>query len=150
MQHLFFIFSTVYILAPPPIPPIPPTRFGEGDNSGWKFSLLDMYEGSKYLRDFAQSYDQFGEDCDFSCNPYIETSTAQGLVGFFKYDKIRAVLHVLDYGDTLRITSIATEARDFEVPEKLLEVIEDTENIEIDKVAIRNQLRWSLILDYYK
>lgn len=145
MHYLLTIFSSLYVIAPPPTR----TTFG-GDKNEWKFALLDMYEGSQFLRTFAQSYDEFGENCDFSCNPYLETSIAQGLVGLFQYDKIRAVLHVLDYGDTLRITSIATEARDFEVAEKLLEKIEFTENIEIDNVAIKNQPRWSLILDYYK
>jgi len=147
MQFLCIIFSTVYILAPPPVR----TTFGGGDDDEWSFSLLDMYEGSRILRDFSMSYDEYNEQCDFSCNPYLKTPTPQGLVGFYKYDEVKAVLHVLDYGQHLKVTSIATPARDFEVAENLLEQINNVENLEIDNVALRNnQPRWGLILSYYE
>ncbi len=140
------IFALSLIVVPPP-PKV--TKLYDGGGNGWTFRNIDLQLASDTLSMFHKSYTDIENPADFSCNPILSTPVPQALLGFYKFEELRAVIHLLDYKQVCKVTSIAIACGDYEVANCLFNKIKETDNIEIDTIALKRQPRWLLTFHYY-
>ena len=128
---------------PPRLPPPGPTiRKSYGGGDGWSMANIDLQTASELLTNFSRSHESHDRTPDFSCNPICRTSLPQGLLGIKKHDDIKLVCHVIErQPGKFCVTNIATPAGEGEAGAKLMDVIRETDELQLDDSA---QLRWKL------
>ena len=130
-------------------PPRVKTCFGgSGD---WEMHAIDDREGLEVVNAFYKSYEEVGNVPDFTRDMRIATGVPQLFLALSKYENIKAVLNVHNYGTRLQVTSIATPAEEYEVAKVLFDIVNKIDMLDIDVIELqRRQPRWLLTYHYYK
>ena len=129
------IFS--FTCAPPLVPPsITKTTYDENDD--WSLEQIDLQTASEKLLEFSKTH----LTPDFSCSPLQNTMIPQGVLGMKKDHCIKLVCHFLERKpETFSITSIAVPRNEIEAGGKLLDYIDNCDDLVLDELI---QERWKL------